>query len=124
MKKGYLAYNLTKEARESLLKAFPNRFDKVIAHHVTFQFGVAESQPLPPKAKVIVVGYSFNNNIECVVVSVNGSTQRPDGKTYHITLSHNNKAKPVDSNKLIEDKGYVKYLESLELETIPTFNPL
>lgn len=122
MKKGYQAYNLTESARESLLKTFPNRFNKIAAHHVTFKFGASETDPLPSMAKIIVVGYSFNENIECVVVSVNGSTQRPDGKTYHITLSHNNKAKPVDSNKLIEDKGYVKSLLTLELETVPTFN--
>lgn len=121
MKKGYLAYNLTEKAQALLLVKFPPKFKKVIAHHITYAFGVSEDAPLPPKASVKVVGYASNENIECVVVEVGGTSKRADGSTYHITLSHNEKAKPVQSNDLLKEKGY-EPVEAFEIETVPTFN--
>ena len=120
MKKGYIAYNLTASAREKILNLFPPKFSNVIAHHTTFSFGVNENTPLPEAADIEVIGYACNNNIECVVVNVNGSSVRGDGGTYHITLSHNDNAKPVHSNDLIKE-GF-DLVTPITLETVPTFN--
>lgn len=59
-----------------------------------------------------VVGHALSDRIECVVVrakfasSSEASTQRPDGSTYHCTLSHIARARPVESNDLLRD-GWV-----------------
>ena len=121
MKKGYTAYNLTEASRAKLLSVFNPKFTTVVAHHVTFAFGVNESEPIPDYTQLKVIGHAANENIECVVVEIGGTSTRPDGKTYHITLSHNDKAKPVDSNALLVS-GYQR-VTPFNLEVKPTFNP-
>lgn len=98
--KGYIAYNLSKASASAIAAAFPFKFNKHVCHHVTLQFGVNDSEPLPEVSRVFAVGYACDDKIECLVVEVDGQTTRPDGSFYHITLSHSDKAKPVDSNKL------------------------
>ena len=46
--------------------------------------------------------------IECLVVEIDGSSARPDGRTYHITLSLDREAgaKPVHSNDLLKRQGW------------------
>ncbi len=121
MSKGYVAYNLTSSSREKILSSFTPKFTKVIAHHITLAFGVDSSYPLPSNFQAKVVGYSNNENIECLVVEIAGNIYRPDGKVFHITLSHNEKAKPVDSNILLATKGYSP-VSPFEIEVVPTFN--
>lgn len=123
MKKGYIAYNLTESSRAKLLSEFPPKFSKVVAHHITVQFGVSNLEPLPVTPfKVEVIGYACNDQIECVVVRVDDKERRSsDGKLLHITLSHNEEAKPVMSNDLLMDQEYTP-VSPLEIEVVPTFN--
>jgi hypothetical protein len=104
----YSCYKLTDSSRSMLLSRFPPKFEKVIAHHITLRFGVPAGEPLPDTPKSCrVIGYSANEKIECLVVEVNGTTVRPDGKIFHITLSLDpSKAKPVDSNTLLQELGW------------------
>ena len=120
MKKGYSAYNLTSKGREMLLKHFSPKFSKVVAHHATFQFGVNENAPIPSAQEIEVIGYASNEDIECVVVKVNGTHIRPDGKIFHITLSHSSNARPVDSNDLCA-KGW-DTISAFTLPVEPKFN--
>ena len=117
----YTAYVLTDSARQQMLEKYPAAYDYVVAHHITVEFGVSNTHPVPEPAKVEVVGHvDIADGIEAFVVTVNGKTKRPDGKVYHITWSIDPKSnhKPVDSNKLIKDNGYDK-LVSFEIETEP-----
>lgn len=101
----YTAYVLTDEARELLLEKFPPKYSKVIGHHVTVEFGVPEGTELPEEALVRVIGEAdTGDGLQALVVSIDGSTRRPDGGTYHITWSlEPDRYKPVDSNALIAD---------------------
>jgi len=117
---GYSAFNLTKDSKAFLLEKFCPSFSKVIAHHVTYKFNVSDNDPLPKETVVKVVGYAKNSFIECVVVEVNGDSERPDGKIYHITISHKEGHKPVESNDLLT-KGYTK-IDSFDLGVEPYFN--
>ena len=120
--KGYLAYNLTDSARGELLARFSPKFSKIIAHHITIAFGVDSSQPLPEvPTQVEVIGYACNEKIECVVVEIDGKQRRSDGKLFHITLSHNDEAKPVMSNDLLMDKGF-EPVERFSITVEPKFN--
>lgn len=118
----YTAYTLTDESRQMLLDKFPPKYDKVIAHHITVEFGVPEDTEVPPEADVRVIGEGDSGDgLQALVVSVNGSTRRPDGKTFHITWSLDpEKYKPVDSNELLAD-GIKKWKLKLPtpIDTIP-----
>lgn len=105
---GYEALVLTPESRIKLLQRFKPRFPDVIAHHVTYRFGVPESVKRPPgigdgPTPIEVIGYACDDRIEAVLVRVNGTSKRPDGKLFHITLSldRSKGAKPAMSNELL-----------------------
>lgn len=117
---GYTAYVLTDSARNALLEKFPPKYPKVIAHHVTVQFGVPQGTPAPAPAVVKVIGYADSGDgIEALVVSVNGSTERPDGSRYHITWSLDPAVyRPVDSNALLASGKYTIMLAK-PIETTP-----
>jgi len=107
----YLAFELTPGARTALLGQFTPSFKKVICQHVTVEFNLDEvkAQRLQEElqgADLQVIGYQRGNGVECLVVSVNDNPKRPDGKTYHITLSLAEGHKPVESNALIQQQGY------------------
>lgn len=123
MSKGYISYNLTEESRAKILSEFPPKFSKVVAHHITVQFGVNDSVPLPvPPQKVEVIGYASNEKIECVVVRVDSKERREsDGKLMHITLSRSDEAKSVMSNELLMDAEY-NAVSPFEIKVEPTFN--
>lgn len=102
---GYVGWKLTEDDREKLLEEFPPRYPDVIAHHVTLKFGVPNDHPLPEAKKGVVVGLSDDGEgIQALVVEIDGTTDRPDGSTYHVTWSLDKDAgyKPVHSNDLIK----------------------
>lgn len=122
MKKGFLAFNLIPESRNLVLSKFPAKFNNVVAHHITYKFKVTESEPIPEHCELKVIGYSSNENIECLVVEVNGSIVRPDQKVYHLTLSHNDGAKPVHSNDLLAEQKWTS-LDPFTIKVKACFNP-
>lgn len=109
MKKGYIAFVLTDQSRNELAKIFQPLYDKWIGHHITYEFGVNDSSPLPKVSNVQVVGYCSDYlGLECLVVAVDGDIRRNDGKIYHITWSLNKNRKPVESNNLLANQGFTK----------------
>lgn len=101
---GYQAFEISPESRSKLAAQFPPKFAEFIGHHITYKFGVKSDLPLPEATSIKVVGYACNDKgIEALVVEVDGSTVRPDGKTFHITWSLDREAgfKPVNSNDLV-----------------------
>jgi hypothetical protein len=58
---------------------------------------------LPPDTILDIIGYvDSGDGLEGFLVSVNGTTQRPDGETYHITHSlDKSKYKPVNTNDIL-----------------------
>ena len=116
----YTAYVLSEETRDALLERFPPKYEKVIAHHITVEFGVIADTPVPPEAEIKVVGYANNDEgLEALVVSVDGNQQREDGVYYHITWSLDpDEFKPVDSGDMIGYGNYTLILP-IPIETIP-----
>lgn len=116
----YIGYELTEESRNNLLERFTPKFPKVICHHITEKFGVTRDTPEPEMPdNVSVVGYASNDIIEALVVSIDGSTARPDGKVYHITLSLDpSRAKPVMSNDLIAQNLWER-VSAIPVDVIP-----
>ena len=105
-----IQYKLNDQSREKLVEIFPPTFPDVICHHITHIFDTSDEKYLPKNpTKVLVVGYAISDNIECLVVSIDGRTNRPDSKLYHITHSIDRAAgaKPVMSNDVLKG-GYMK----------------
>lgn len=101
----YTGYLLTDKSRNMLLAKFPPKYEKVVAHHITEQFGVGPEVPAPEMpATVMVVGYiDSGDGVEGLLVAVNGSTHRKDGSKYHITWSLGPGRKAVETNKYVND---------------------
>lgn len=102
----YSAFVLDNTSRNKLEKLFPPKFPEFIGHHITHQFGVKKDSEAPESPKSVeVIGYSSEDGLEALIVSINGSHIRPDGKVYHITwsLDRSKGKKPVHSNELIKN---------------------
>lgn len=107
---GYTAYVLTDESRAQLLKSFPPAYPDVIAHHATIELGGEPGKyNYGEVTNLTVVGHAAGDGVEAVVVEVDGTIYRPDGKLFHITVSIDRSIgkKPVDSNRLLVG-GYDK----------------
>lgn len=106
----YNGWKLSEQSRNELLARIPPIFSDVVAHHITLKRG---NQFICEDAECIVVGYALDpNGIEALVVSVNGTTQRPDGETYHITWSLDRAAgyRPASSLSLLDKEGFMEIL--------------
>ncbi|MBA3577054.1 MAG: hypothetical protein H0W39_05505 [Sphingomonas sp.] len=117
---GYVTgWKLPKDERERLLDRFPPKYERTIADHVTLHAGATEDTPLPRNMDAEVVGHADDgSSLECLVVAVGGTTDRPDGSTFHITWSLGSGRKAEESNDLLRDKGW-KHLDrpiSVDLE--------
>lgn len=117
----YSGYKLSNESRTMLLDTFNPKYDKVIAHHITTEFGSHSTKPLNPDS-VYVIGYvDSEDGIEALIVSVNGTTKRSDGSTYHITWSLDSASgkKPFDSNSVIAHNGYFELDKKIPIKVEP-----
>jgi hypothetical protein len=121
---GYQAFEISEASRATLARSFPPKFPEFIGHHVTYKFGVKSDQPLPEAREFRVVGYACDDQgIEALVVEVDGTITRPDGRTYHITWSLDREAgfKPVMSNDLIQSKGYERVQHAINITATAKF---
>jgi hypothetical protein len=112
-------WKLRQDERALLLERFPPRYGNVIADHVTLRVGAGPDTPLPRKANARIVGRADDgHSLECLVVELDGTTDRPDGSTYHITWSLGPGRKARESNDVLRDRGW-DYLDApvdLDLE--------
>lgn len=75
--------------------------DKVIAEHVTYAYP-ADNAPGP--AAVVVIGHARDDRVQALVALVNGTTRRPDGHTFHITLSVAPGVEAAESKRLLRGR--------------------
>lgn len=101
-------WKLPLDERRVLLDRFPPKYEEAVADHVTLRTGATSETPLPrvPAAARIVGRADDGNSLECLVVEIDGTTDRPDGSTYHITWSLGSHRKARESNDVLRDKGW------------------
>lgn len=119
---GYRTYVLSQQSRAALAALFEPKYSKFIGHHITYQFGVAEDAPLPPTPKSVkVIGYiDSSDGLEALVVNIDGTTDRLDGSTYHITWSLEPELYSAkQSNDLLKSKRYTLILP-INIKVIPS----
>ena len=97
-------WKLPSDDREQLLRRFPPKYENVIADHVTLRVG---DGPLPNEPSARIVGRADDgDSLECLVVELDGTTDRPDGSTYHITWSLGRRRKAIESNNVLREHGW------------------
>ena len=100
-------WKLPRDEREQLLKRFPPKYEKVIADHVTLRTGATPETPLPRMPEARIVGRADDGaSLECLVVELDGTTERPDGSVYHVTWSLGPGRKARESNDVLRDQGW------------------
>jgi hypothetical protein len=104
-----IGWKLDRDQRSELLQQFPPRYPNVDADHVTLEPAPAEA-PLPGEAEAEIVGRADDGaGVEAMVVRLNGTTDRPDGSTYHITWSLGEERAARESNDVIAACGWTPF---------------
>ena len=116
-----IGWKLHRGEREKLLERFPPRYDDVIADHVTLQSNALDV-PLPPAVEARIVGRADDEeSLECMVVTVDGTTDRPDGSTFHITwsLDKSKGRQAKESNDVLKERGWTAIDEAVPVSVEP-----
>ena len=106
-KRTVTGWKLGRDEREQLLQRFPPLYAEVVADHVTLRVGASPKTPLPRKPEARIVGRADDgDSLECLVVDLDGTTDRPDGSTFHITWSLGPGRKARESNDVLRELGW------------------
>jgi hypothetical protein len=82
----FVGWLLPPADRSELLELFPPAYDLVVADHVTSS--APEGTAMPDIRSARIVGIADDGKgVQALVVEINGTTDRPDGSTYHLTWS-------------------------------------
>ena len=115
-----IGWKLPRDERERLLQRFAPKYENVVADHVTLRPGATPETPLPQTVEARVVGRADDgSSLECLVVELDGTTDRPDGSTYHITWSLGPKRRAVESNDVLRARGWRTIPEPIPIELDP-----
>jgi hypothetical protein len=101
---GVIGWSLDRAQRTELLQQFPPRYREVVADHVTLRTRASRGAALPDEAVGEIVGRADDGHgVEALVVSIGGTTDRPDGSTYHITWSLADGRRARESNDVLRE---------------------
>lgn len=114
-----IGWKIDARDRQALLRRFPPTYARIVADHVTF--GRGRNLQLPEIETAEVVGRADDGNgVEALVVTLDGSSDRPTGGTYHITWSLEPGRKPVESNDVIASCGWQPVGETATVRLAPS----
>lgn len=105
----FVGWTINRDQRQHLLDEVPPAYPDVIADHVTLVSRADQSAIKPAPVTADIVGKVDDGaGIQALVVEIDGTTNRPDGSTYHITwsLDRGRGRKPVESNEVIAKLGW------------------
>jgi hypothetical protein len=102
-----IGWKLDQDQRVELLQQFPARYENVVADHVTLASHASSEALLPDETLGEVLGLADDNEgVQALVVAIGGTSDRPDGSTYHITWSLAEGRQARESNQAIRDHGW------------------
>jgi hypothetical protein len=115
-----VGWKLDRDERRALLARFPPRYPQAVAGHVTFLSRVARDTLPPPETPAEIVGHADDGEgVEAMVVAIEGSTDRPDGSTWHVTWSLGPGREAKESNEVIAARGWIRFEAPVPLTLIP-----
>lgn len=119
----FVGWSLDRGQRGALLRRFPPRYAEAVADHVTLKFGDAQAR-LPTETSGEIVGVADDGRgVQAMVVQIGGTTDRPDGSTYHITWSLGPGRKAKESNEVIAQFGWMRFPEPIPVKLEPKGYP-
>ena len=122
--KTVIGWKLDRDQRKELLQQFPPRYPNVIADHVTLRPRVSARAPLPDETHGEIVGrVDDGSGVEALVVRLGGTTDRPDGSTYHITWSLADGRKARESNDALKEHGWEAFDLPMPVRLLPARFP-
>lgn len=107
--------------RATLLARFTPDWPDVIAHHVTLASQTID--PLPTETAGEIVGHvNDGEGLQALVVAIRGTTDRPDGSTYHITWSLDEAAgrEARESNDVLRERGFDRLAAPIPIRLTPS----
>ena len=114
-------WKLANDDRDMLLEQFPPRYENIVANHVTLRSGATSQTPLPREVEARVVGRADDGKgVECLVVAIDGTTDRPDGSTYHISWSLGPTRRARESNDVLRELGWETLPAPLDIALEPS----
>ena len=116
-----IGWELDPTERKQLLVRFPPIYPNVVADHVTLASRVAGESELPEEDACEIVGRSSDGvGVEAMVVRLGGTTDRPDGSSYHITWSLAEGRHGRESNDVIARLGWQPIVPPISVTLRPT----
>jgi hypothetical protein len=114
-------WKLPRDERDRLLERFKPKYENAIADHVTLRVDASEQTSLPAKPeRCRLVGRADDGtSLECLIVELDGTTDRPDGSTYHITWSLGPGRKARESNDLLRECGWESLSAPIDIAIEP-----
>lgn len=102
-----VGWKLDSRERLELLSAIPPTWPDVVADHVTLSS--LRKLPIPGRVSGLLVGIVDDGmGLQAVVASIDGTTIRPDGHTFHVTwsLDRARGRRAVESNRVLAGLGW------------------
>lgn len=119
----FIGWALDRGEREILLARFAPRYPRAVADHVTLKFAPGEDG-LPAETEGEIVGEADDGvGVQALVVRIGGTTDRPDGSTYHITWSLADGRQAKESNDVIREGGWRAFAEPVPVRLEPQAYP-
>ena len=113
-------WKLDRRERTELLQQFPPKYRNVVADHVTLAVRASQDAPLPQETTGEIVGrVDDGRGVEAMVVRIDGTTDRPDGSTYHITWSLEDGRKAKESNDVLRAQRWEEFELPMAIELHP-----
>jgi hypothetical protein len=107
---GTIGWKLDGEQRRDLLRLFPPKFSNAVADHVTLRTKASRDAALPQEKEGEIVGrVDDGKGVEAMAVRIGGTTDRPDGSTYHITWSLEDGRRARESNDVLAAQQWVMF---------------
>lgn len=105
-----IGWKLDRDQRRELVQQFPPKFFNLVADHVTLKSKAAADAPLPQETDAEIVGrVDDGKGVEAMVVAIGGTTDRPDGSTYHITWSLEDGREAKESNDVLRQRQWIMF---------------
>ena len=109
-------WKLDPQERERLLRDHPPRYAVSVADHVTLK----PFDRTPTEVRAAIVGRCDDERgVEAMVVTIDGSIDRPDGAIYHITWSLAEGREARESNAVLKERGWKELDHPIPITLVP-----
>lgn len=115
-----VGWSVERGERQALLERFASLYPEVVADHVTLKSRLDPGAPLPGEVTAQIVGMADDGEgVQALIVSIDGTTNRPGGGTFHITWSLAPGRRARESNDVIAARGWTPIERPTPVTLIP-----